>query len=116
MKRSTLLPFALALAAVAALAGAAFAAGTVPDDQTNAAQPANEIEGSDVDEVSGAGSDATTVDVLEPAPSSGEASAEPAEPYEGPGTVDEPVYACLTVEGREVCDTFGESDEGLGSR
>ena len=31
------------------------------------------------------------------------------------GDSDEPVYDCREVNGEEVCDTFGESDEGPGT-
>jgi hypothetical protein len=44
------------------------------------------------------------------------ANSEGAEPYEGPGTTDEPVYACLPIDGRTICDTFGEAEEGPGTR
>jgi hypothetical protein len=42
-------------------------------------------------------------------------ASEGAEPYEGPGTTDEPVYACLPIDGRTICDTFGEAEEGPGT-
>ena len=35
---------------------------------------------------------------------------------EGPGTTTpEPVYDCRTINGTEICDTFGEHDEGPGT-
>lgn len=39
-----------------------------------------------------------------------------AEPYEGPGTLDEPAYLCVEQGGEVVCDTFDEADEGPGTR
>lgn len=113
MKRSTILSVSLVLAAVAALAVAGVAAWWLPDRQEATLERANAIERSD--EAVDTDADAAAVDLPQVTPASDDTAGEVAEPYEGPGTVDEPVYACVTLEGRQVCDTFGESDEGPGT-
>lgn len=57
-------------------------------------------------------------DVPDPAP----APATEPEPEPAAGTVgtpaegaDGPVYDCREIDGSQVCDTFGESDEGPGT-
>ena len=59
-------------------------------------------------------------DVPDPAPAP--ATEPEPEPEPAAGTVGTPaegadgaVYDCREIDGREVCDTFGESDEGPGT-
>ena len=113
MKRSTILSASLALAGVAALAAVGAAAWSTPDQQQTTVEPAGVIERPD--EAIDTEADVAPVDLPQPTPASDTTAREVAEHFEGPGTVDEPTYACLTIEGRQVCDTFGESDEGPGT-
>lgn len=134
MKHSTILSASLALAGLAALAAVGAAAWWTPDLQQATVEPDTAIEqpdeGSDAEVDAASGdlpqpapvSDSTPREVAEPDEGPGTTTrpapapaAERAEPYEGPGTVDEPTYACLTMDGRQICDTFGESDEGPGT-
>jgi hypothetical protein len=129
MRSPKLLVVAVSATALVALAGAALAASPDPvDDRITttgqvapAARATSSTEAADTAEraatevaepYEGPG---TTAELAEPYEGPG-TTAEVAEPYEGPGTTDGPVHACLQIDGRMVCDTFGESDEGPGTR
>jgi hypothetical protein len=137
MRSPKLLVVAVSATALVALAGAALAASPDPvDDRTSTTAEASPMarvtstgtvaDTSEVAEPSeGPGTTVevaepsegpdTTVEVAEPYEGPG-TTVEVAEPYEGPGTTHGPVHACLPIDGRVVCDTFGESDEGPGTR
>ena len=113
MKRSTILAASLTLAGVAALTFTGVAAWWTLDHQQTTLEPADEIERPD--QIVDTDGEAAPDEKPQPTPVTDTTAREIAEPYEGPGTVDEPVPTCLTVQGRQVCDTFGESDEGPGT-
>jgi hypothetical protein len=130
MRSPKLLVSAVTLTALVALGGAALAANdpapTAPssdaarDAASETTAPAVEDEGPGTEtaprEDEGPGTETAPREDEGPGTDATPASREVAEPYEGPGTTDGPVHTCLQLDGREVCDTFGESDEGPGTR
>jgi hypothetical protein len=108
---------ALALTALVALGGTALAANdtAAPSEDRVAAEPAPATSAL-AREYEGPGTDTAPREYEGPGTDTAPTAREIAEPYEGPGTTAGPVHTCLLLDGREVCDTFGETDEGPGTR